>query len=153
MKTRDNIYLKFNSEEEFKKYAEDNELYYYPDIFDENEEYVEYDIINPENEQTLINALIEKDDVEYEEARKQLKITDKYHEWHDTIADKILEKINNEEEIEEDEIEEEEIKEEEIEEYNKAVEDFSRYSEAEYLFKNDSKEKIEDKIYKNNNLV
>ena len=131
--------MKFKNQKEFIKYAEDNELYFEGEIFDKNIDYEKYEIINPENPQTLINALIDEKDIDYEEARKQLTMTDKYYDWNNTIADRILNAIEEGEEIDEDM----------IKEYNEAVADFNKYAEAEYIDKNQTVEEIEDIIHKN----
>ncbi len=131
--------MKFKNQKEFIKYAEDNELYYEEEIFDKDIDYEEYEIINPEGSQKLIHALIDKKDIDYEEARKQLTVTDKYYDWKNTIADRILNAIEEGEEIDEDM----------IKEYNEAVADFNKYGEAEYIDKKQTVEEIEDIIHKN----
>jgi len=131
--------MKFKNQKEFIKYAEDNELYYEEEIFDKDIDYEEYEIINPEGSQKLIHALIDKKDIDYEEARKQLTVTDKYYDWKNTIADRILNAIEEGEEIDEDM----------INEYNEAVADFNKYGEAEYIDKKQTVEEIEDIIHKN----
>jgi len=103
---------------------------------------IEYEIINPENSQKLIIDIIPEEDADYEEARKQLTMTDKYYDWNNTIADRILNAIEEGEEIDEDM----------IKEYNEAVADFNKYAEigeAEYIDKNQMVEEIEDIIHKN----
>jgi len=131
--------MKFKNQKEFIKYAEDNELYYEEEIFDKDIDYEEYEIINPEGSQKLIHALIDKKDIDYEEARKQLTVTDQYCDWKNTIADRILNAIEEGEEIDEDM----------IKEYNEAVADFNKYGEAEYIDKKQTVEEIEDIIHKN----
>ena len=103
---------------------------------------IKYDVINPENTQKLIEEMIDEEDANYEEARKQLTITDQYYDWSNTIADRILNAIEEGEEIDEDM----------IKEYNEAVADFNKYAEigeAEYIDKNQMVEEIEDIIHKN----
>ncbi len=133
--------MKFKNQKEFIKYTEDNELYYEGEIFDEEKEYEEIEIINPENSQKLINALVDSEDVNYEEARKQLTVTDKYYDWNNTIADRILNAIEEGEEIED----------EMIKEYNAAVADFNKYGDAKYIDLRQTLEEIED-IINNNDL-
>lgn len=140
---KNNKNMKFKNQKEFIKYAEDNELYCEADIFDEDTEYEEYEIINPENSQTLINALIEDEDVNYEEARKQLTITDKYYDWSNTIADRILKAIEEGEDIDN----------KMIQEYNESVEDFNKYGDAEYIDKNQTVDEIEDIVINNNSKI
>jgi len=134
--------MKFKNQKEFIKYAEDNELYYEEEIFEKEKEYEEIEIINPENSQKLINALVDSEDVNYEEARKQLTMTDQYYDWNNTIADRILNAI-----------EEEEIDEDMIKEYNEAVADFNKYGDAKYIDLRQTLEEIEDIIYKNNSKI
>lgn len=135
--------MKFKNQKEFIKYAEDNELYYEEEIFDKDIDYEEYEIINPEGSQKLIHALIDKKDIDYEEARKQLTVTDKYYDWKNTIADRILNAIEEGEEIDEDM----------IKEYNEAVADFNKYGDAKYIDLRQTLEEIEDIIYRNDGRI
>jgi len=102
-----------------------------------------YIIINPENSQTLIEDTIDEEDIDYEEARKQLTITNNYYEWSNTIADRILKAIEEGEDIDN----------KMIQEYNEAVEDLNKYGEAEYIDKNQTIEEIEDTIINNNSKI
>ena len=148
--------MKFKNQKEFIKYAEDNELYYEPDIFDEDIDYEEAQIINPENPQTLINALIDEKDIDYEEARKQLTITNQYYEWSDTIADRILkeiEEVKENAEEEGEEIEKINLDKKMIQEYNEKVKDLNKYGEAEYIDKNQTNEEIEEIVYRNDGRI
>jgi len=104
---------------------------------------IKYDVINPENTQKLIEEMIDEEDADYEEARKQLTITDKYYDWNNTIADRILNAIEEGEEIDEDM----------INEYNEAVADFNKYAEAEYIDKNQTVEEIEEIVYRNDGRI
>ncbi len=104
---------------------------------------IKYDVINPENTQKLIEEMIDEEDANYEEARKQLTITDQYYDWSNTIADRIIEAIEEGEEIEK----------EMIDEYNEEVKNFNKYGEAEFLNESYSSEKMEDIIERNNNRI
>ena len=115
-----------------------------------------YIIINPENSQTLIEDTIDEEDIDYEEARKQLTITNNYYEWSNTIADRILKEIEEAKENAEEEGEEIEkinVDKKMIDEYNEAVEDLNKYGEAEYIDKNQTIEEIEDTIINNNSKI
>jgi len=106
--------------EELSNYAEENSLDIDETIQDANK-LTEAEVINPENEQDLINAIIDADDADYEEARKELTITSQYHDWHNTIADRINDAIDN------DEIDN--IDDETIAEYNRQVEYYNQYGD------------------------
>jgi len=126
--------MKFKTKEEIQKYADEEGLYYDKEFYDPSVDYAETIIINPENKQHLIYALIEKEEAAYESARQQLTITSSYHDWHNTIADKMADIANRyhygEDEEEDDrgcpyERDEDELIaewNENIDEYNEAVE-------------------------------
>jgi len=89
--------MKFATIEELKQYQNDHGviLSTYEYKFNANDEWEEMEIINPENDQKKINALVLADEVNYEKARMELTLTTQYHDWRNTIADKIMEQIDN----------------------------------------------------------
>jgi DNA polymerase II small subunit/DNA polymerase delta subunit B len=95
--------MKFKNIQEYEKYCEENGIDTQQNIeviFNPKTDYVEHEIINPENDQKLELTLIPAEDVEYEEAKKQLTLTTQYHDWSDTVADRLdalQRKIENEE--------------------------------------------------------
>ena len=102
--------------EELTKYAEEYGIY-----IEEysSEELVECNIINPENEQKIITAIIDSTDVDYHEAQKELTLTTQYHDWSGTVADRLYELLQNEE-----------LDTELVEQYNEAVSNYNQYGNA-----------------------
>ena len=125
--------MKFKNKEEIEKYCEENGVNL-PDTFEKVMNYIEAEIINPENEQRLIYALIPEEDEKYEEARKELTLTSCYHDWNNTIADKLAE-IQDRAEREEFGDEEDLIEEwnDLLSEYNEQIENINLYEDRDYL--------------------
>ena len=132
--------MKFKNYEELEKYAQKNSLNII-EIYNNEEipdiEFVEYRVINPENKQRLVYALIDENDVEYYEAQKQLTLTSKYHDWNDTIADRVADMVyhiyrqyQEYDEIDRDEIDDLNAY---IEEYNNQVNNINKYRDYEKL--------------------
>jgi|TARA_Y100000310_G_C20703059_1_gene831914 acyl-CoA reductase-like NAD-dependent aldehyde dehydrogenase len=123
---------------ELEKYAEDNGLSIYWDSIADANKLEEAEIINPENHQRTIMAIIPQEDAPYEEARKDLSVTSQYYDWSDTAADRvtdILEHLIAEEEEDEEEMaefEKTELK-EAIKEYNEQVDAYNNYGDAKKL--------------------
>lgn len=124
--------MKFKNNEEIEKYCEENGISF-PDIFEKDVDYIEAEIINPENEQKLIYALIPEEDDKYEQAKKELTITSHYHDWHYTTADKLTEIQYKAEEDAEDEAELIEEWNDLIPEYNKWIGYLKLYEDRDYL--------------------
>lgn len=60
------------------------------DIYDGGD-YITMDIINPENNQKILyNAIIEAVFASYEEAKKELTVTSRYHDWSNTTVDNLI---------------------------------------------------------------
>jgi len=125
------------TKEQVETYAEEYGKHIdWQDIGLENDlELTESQIINPENDQKTVYAIIRAEDKAYEDAKMQLTITSQYHDWHNTVADKLAENIqtyqNETERLEEGE---ElpyfaEIKEDLIEEYNKLIAIINQYGD------------------------
>lgn len=133
--------MKFKNYQELINYCYENNLDT-PEEFDFNEEaeWIEEEVINPENSQYLIRKLIPADEKQYEEAKIQLALTTRYHSWSDTIADKLMR-----------EIEDNEINPATIRKYNQYVEDVNLYIPAESLLKEDIKDYKKMKKIINNN--
>lgn len=54
-------------------------------------DYITMDIINPENNQKILyNAIIEAVFASYEEAKKELTVTSRYHDWSNTTVDNLI---------------------------------------------------------------
>lgn len=125
------------TKEQVKAYAAEHGKHIdWQDIGLENDlELTESQIINPENDQKTVYAIIRAEDEAYEDAKMQLTITSQYHDWHNTAADKLAENIQTyQEETEKLEEGEElpyfaEIKEDLIEEYNKYVAIINQYGD------------------------
>jgi len=125
------------TKEQVETYAEEYGKHIdWQDIGLENDlELTESQIINPENDQKTVYAIIRAEDEAYEDAKMQLTITSQYHDWHNTAADKLAENIQTyQEETEKLEEGEElpyfaEIKEDLIEEYNKYVAIINQYGD------------------------
>lgn len=64
-------------------------MYFYGEI--EIKNYITMWIINPDNDQKLIEAIIPEAEAPEYEAEKELTITTSYHDWSDTAADKLIE--------------------------------------------------------------
>lgn len=97
-------------------------------------------IINGENEQRLRSAIIPAEDEHYEEARKELTLTSRYHDWHNTIADRIL--AQAEDEDTEDYLDG-------IEEYNASVSAVNKYDDRAYLTEGTSRDEVIETIENN----
>ena len=87
------------TKDELEQYADDNGRYIDWDMIaeDDDAELTEAQVINDENTQKLRYAIILAEDEQYEEARKELSLTDQYCDWNDTIADRILAQAEDEE--------------------------------------------------------
>jgi len=104
-------------------------------IIEDEGELVEAEIINPENDQKTTYAIIRAEDEAYEDAKIQLTLTSRYHDWHNTVADKLAENIQTYQE-EKEKLEDgdelpyyAEIKDDLIEEYNKLVAIINEYGD------------------------
>lgn len=56
-------------------------------------------VINDENPQKLVEARVQTEDVDVEEARKELTLTSYYHAWSDTPADRIRDLLRDSAEL------------------------------------------------------
>ena len=63
-------------------------------MIETNSTLVEAEIINSENSQRTITCYIDSDDVDYETSKIELTVTTSYHNWHNTVADKIAYEID-----------------------------------------------------------
>lgn len=105
------------------------------DCGDSTQELVEAEIINPENDQKTIYAIIRAEDESYEDAQLQLTCTSRHHDWHNTVADRMAEAIQiYQEETEKLEEGEElpsfaEISTGLITEYNKLIATYNEYND------------------------
>jgi len=122
--------MKFATIEELESYQNDNgaTLSISEYEFNSADEWEEIEIINPENSQKEINALVPAEDVAYEIARKELTLTSRYHSWHNTVADKINNAIYTDGEINNDTIETDLI-----DVYNSAVKNENQYGSTDTI--------------------
>jgi hypothetical protein len=67
----------------------DTEVTELEEIFNKGGELVEAELISPENRKILINAYIDKEDINYHKAYKELTLTSDYHSWINTVADQV----------------------------------------------------------------
>lgn len=127
------------TKEQLEAYAEEEMIAIDWDSIDEEPTetiaLVKAEIVNPENSQKLLDIIICAEDEEYEGAKVQLTLTSRYHDWHNTVADKLAENIQTyQEETEKLEEGEElpyyaQIKDELIEEYNKLIAIINQYGD------------------------
>lgn len=120
--------MKFATIEEMDAYRDEHGLTL-TEEFDADIEWESAPIINPGNSQKIVHALVPADEVEYEAAKIALTITTPYHDWHNTIADKIYNQANDYI----DDPEEYELEEEDVAEYNKQVDAYNMYGDAEKI--------------------
>ena len=118
--------MKFKNEKELVEYCEENGLVIECE-FIKNEEYEETEIINSENKQKLVYALIFAEDHYYEKGKKNLTVTSQYHDWNGTIADKMLKAIQDKD------IEEWNNN---VKEYNSEIEDYNIFGDMSKAEKN-----------------
>lgn len=96
------------------------------------------------NKQKFGRSIIFVEDIKYEQARMAMTLTTRYHDWHNTLADKLSE-------IED--IEDLRLYPDLVEDYNQAVAEFNKYGDAEYLNKDDNLGQIQEKVEANNNQI
>ena len=83
--------IKISTQLELNNYLEDNNVSLeideaYNDMVD-GTEYIEMEIVNPENEQKLITMVIDKEDAKYHEAKKELTWTTNNYEWTSILVE------------------------------------------------------------------
>jgi len=148
--------MKFTNNEEFENYREEHGLSINED-FDVDIEWEEARIINPENDQKVVYALIPADEVAYERAKMELTITTRYHDWHNTIADAIHDQVNGY--INDDSEDEDgnpivlDLFTQDIVEYNRQVKAYNQYGDAECINTDMTALKILDIVEKNTNQI
>jgi hypothetical protein len=129
--------MKFATEELMNQYREENGLAWNELEFDADQEYSEFSIINPENSQKTINALIPAEDCDYEQAKRELTITSRYHDWSNTIADHIYNEaedyINSDGVDEDGDPIEFKLSDSDIKEYNKQIGNLNKYADKDYI--------------------
>jgi hypothetical protein len=107
--------------------------------YGEDYDITESTIINPENHQMQVNRIIESEDVDYEDAKIELTLTTRYHNWHNTVADSLFETVKdkhqelNLELCDEIKFKELGITEEDIEEYNDLIVKINKYYDSSSL--------------------
>lgn len=136
------------SKEEVEQWAEDNGAGIETDL-SEAEELTAMDIVNPENSQHSIYAVVATEDAGYEEARRELSLTNQYYNWSGTIADRISSQLWEEGEL----VEKVELSEKDIEEYNDQVGGFNQYGDAEKIKAKMTAEQIADVLLGNANQI
>jgi len=117
------------TQEELEKYANDNGLALHNEWSGELEWCL---MVNPENHQHRIEAIVDNGDAEYEKAKCELVLTTQYHNWSDSCADKIMKILENEREDDgwKEEAEFSDCYKNDIDNYNKSVEAFNEYGDA-----------------------
>jgi len=130
------------SHHQINKYAEDNGYYIDWDDIADATELTTATIINPENNQHLIDAIISESDAGYHEAIIQLTDTTQYHDWHDTIRDRVVRILLNHAKYEKDDEEYEKLDDDDIAAYNRQVEQANKYADYSYIHRNSTIEDI-----------
>ena len=130
--------VSFSNSEVMTEYASEYGLHYelYGDPINHKHRLIETGIINPENDQKTISALIDVDDEAYHHAEMELTITSQYHDWSDTVASRLSQEVDNIARQLDDEDEDNinyYIDRELIEEYNKLVGDYNQYGDKPYI--------------------
>jgi len=130
-----NLDGKKGTKEEVEKYASEYGFYVDWDMIsgDDDVDLTTMWTINSENTQKLHYAIIPAEDEQYEEARKELTLTTRYHDWRNTIADRILAQSENEDT--EDYLDG-------MEEYNNHISAINKYGDKAFLTEGMSREEV-----------
>ena len=114
-------------------------------------------IVNPEYKQHLVEEDVPNEDVNYEEAKKELILTTRYYQWRNTIADALLslcrDGIYGDAYHEELEQPLDEWHHDLIHTYNKYVDDYDLYGYMDSLNATMSRGQIQDILEKNNSMI
>jgi len=127
--------------EELEIYCQENGITIETTELLDGDELAKTSIINPENSQRLISAIVDEIDEDYTEACKEIKITDSYHNWT-SYASRLYQQLNDVDE--EDNKTSEILSKEEINKYNAYVNDFNQYAEGSLICENDT---VEDTLH------
>lgn len=102
--------------------------------------YVEADIVSPHNEQHMLHCIIDESDLTYEAAKKELTLTTQYHNWKNTVADRVYESIKECYDADGDLLEEYEgmtindvVGSETVSEYNQYVAAYNQYGDLSHI--------------------
>jgi len=139
--------MKFNTIEEFNEYKEENGLSFYELEFEPEIEYTTAQIINPENSQKLIYALIPEEEKSVFDAEKETTLTTKYHDWHNTVTDKIMDELLSEGQIDKDAT----VSPDYVEEYNRQIEAINKHKDLDYITEEMNSYQVYQILNKNSN--